>query len=60
VPDRGKLPPPEVLDVLACPKCAGPLRIGADEASLECEKDRLRFRIEDGIPVMLLDQAEKF
>jgi uncharacterized protein YbaR (Trm112 family) len=46
----------ELLEVLACPKCKGPLEL-KDEA-LECSSCRLRYRIDDGIPVMLIDEAE--
>lgn len=49
----------ELLDILACPKCKGELRLLADDAGLECETCRLRFPIRDGIPVMLVDEAEQ-
>ncbi len=47
----------ELLDVLACPKCKGPVALRGD--ALECDACRLRYRIDDGIPVMLIDEAEK-
>ncbi len=47
----------ELLDVLACPQCKGPVELRGD--SLECDACRLRYRIDDGIPVMLIDEAEK-
>lgn len=47
----------EVLDILACPKCKGPLRLTAD--SLICEACRLRYSIRHGIPVLLVEEAEK-
>ena len=46
----------ELLEVLACPKCKGPVALRAE--ALECDSCRLRYRIEDGIPVMLIDEAE--
>lgn len=49
----------ELLDILACPKCKGELRLMADDAGLLCETCRLRFPIRDGIPVMLVDEAEE-
>lgn len=49
----------EVLDILACPNCKGELKLLADDAGLLCQTCRLRFPIRDGIPVMLVDEAEK-
>jgi len=50
---------PNLLDILACPGCKGSLEYEADRDALVCNACRLRFRIEDGIPIMLLDEAEK-
>ena len=56
----------ELLEVLACPKCKGPVELKgvAGESpnergdALECPACRLRYRIDDGIPVMLIDESE--
>jgi uncharacterized protein YbaR (Trm112 family) len=48
----------ELLEVLACPKCKGKVELAEDESALICRTDRLRYRIEDDIPVMLIDEAE--
>jgi uncharacterized protein YbaR (Trm112 family) len=50
----------KLLDILACPKCKGDLEYKKDENQLICNKCRLRYRIEDDIPIMLIDEAEKF
>lgn len=50
--------PEHLLDKLACPKCHGPLRLDEAHTRLVCEACRLAFRIEDDIPVLLLDEAE--
>jgi len=47
----------ELLEVLACPKCKGPVELKND--ALECPHCKLRYRIDDGIPVMLIDEAEE-
>lgn len=47
----------ELLEVLACPKCKGPVALRGE--ALECDSCGLRYRIDDGIPVMLIDEAEK-
>lgn len=47
----------ELLDILACPKCKGSLRLTTDESELLCEKCRLSYRIDDGIPILLVEEA---
>jgi tetraacyldisaccharide 4'-kinase len=42
-----------------CPICKGPLLYRKAEQELICKADRLAFRIRDGIPVMLEDEARK-
>jgi uncharacterized protein YbaR (Trm112 family) len=57
--------PTELLEVLVCPKSKQPLiyfpRGEADrdeaEAFLLCPGSRLRYPIQDGVPVMLVDEA---
>ena len=46
-----------LLDILACPLCKGPLVYHKDEAVLVCRADRLAVPIQDGIPVMLEEEA---
>ena len=48
-----------LLDILVCPVCKGPLLYRKAEQELLCKADRLAFRIRDGIPVMLEDEARK-
>ncbi len=49
----------ELLEILACPKCKGELEYDEKGQKLICRKCRLAYRIEDDIPVMLIDEAEK-
>ncbi len=51
---------PELLEILACPKCKQKVELSEDGTTLVCSADRLRFPIVDGIPVMLIDEAESF
>ncbi len=51
---------PELLDILACPKCKGPIRPREDAMALLCDTCRLAYPIRDDIPVMLIDEAEPF
>ncbi len=49
----------ELLDILACPKCKGEIKLEKDY--IICEKCRLKFNILKGdIPDMLIEDAEKF
>jgi uncharacterized protein YbaR (Trm112 family) len=47
----------KLLDILVCPLCKSPLLYRKAEKELICKADRLAFRIDDGIPVMLADVA---
>lgn len=49
----------EFLEILACPKCKGEVKLANDGSSLVCNTCSLRYRIEDDIPVMLIDEAEE-
>ena len=48
---------PELLDILVCPKCKGPLLHRAEVVALDCARCRLRYPVRDDIPVMLVDEA---
>lgn len=49
----------ELLDILACPKCKE--KVVPDDAGdyLICNRCRVRYPIEEDIPIMLIDRAEK-
>ena len=47
---------PKLLDILACPACKTAVRLDGDR--LVCMQCRRRYPIRDGIPVMLVDEAE--
>lgn len=48
---------PELLEILVCPRCKGDLEYRSDPESLVCHACRLVYAVEDGIPVMLIDEA---
>ncbi len=52
--------PEKLLKIMACPQCKGDLEYDRDANKLICHQCHLRFRIEDDIPVMMIDEAEKF
>ena len=49
-----------LLEILACPKCKGDLEYDQNNGKLICQACRLKYDIKDDIPIMLIDQAEKF
>jgi uncharacterized protein YbaR (Trm112 family) len=50
---------PSLLAVLACPKSRQPLVYFQDGDFLLCPASRLRYRIEGGVPVLLVEEAEE-
>jgi uncharacterized protein YbaR (Trm112 family) len=48
---------PDLLEILACPQCKGELEYRQAEDALLCHACQLRYRIDDDIPVMLIDEA---
>jgi uncharacterized protein len=52
---------PELLEILVCPKCKGPLEHRTAPAeTLVCHACRLIYAVDDDIPVMLIDEAKHF
>jgi len=48
---------PKLLEILACPKCKSDVKLTADDKALKCVSCHRVYRIEDDIPVMLIDEA---
>ena len=49
---------PKLLEILACPDDKGPLLYFADEDTLYNPRLKRRYRVQDDIPIMLVDEAE--
>lgn len=47
----------ELLEILACPKCKGDIRLNDKQNGLICDRCRLLYPIRDDIPIMLIDEA---
>lgn len=45
----------ELLKILVCPHCKGELNLEGDRLVAECG---LKYRVEDDIPIMLVQEAE--
>ena len=49
----------ELLAILACPACKSPVREEGDRIVCTAPSCGLRYPVRDGIPVMLVDEAQK-
>jgi uncharacterized protein YbaR (Trm112 family) len=49
---------PELLEILACPKCKGGIRLAPGQDALICDRCRLVYEIRDDIPIMLIEEAK--
>jgi len=47
----------ELLDILACPACKADVRLIGNK--IVCNKCGKKYPVRDGIPVMLIDEAEE-
>ena len=50
----------ELLEILVCPVSKGKLEYDEKENVLICYESRLKYPIEDDIPIMLPEKAKKF
>ena len=48
----------ELLDILACPQCKGPVELDQQRSAINCRTCRLQYEIRDGIPIPLIDEAK--
>lgn len=49
----------DLLDILCCPKSKAELVLDGETLVSTDKKTRRRYRIEDDIPVMLIDESEQ-
>ena len=49
--------PPELLEIMQCPECGGELEELEDPPALACIQCGLRYPVDEGIPVMLPEEA---
>ena len=50
---------PKLLEILACPVCRQAVTPDEQHTWLTCNTCSVRYRVEDNIPIMLPDEAEK-
>lgn len=49
----------KLLQLLVCPSCKGPLTYEKEKSELWCHAEKLGYRIENHIPVMLVEEARQ-
>jgi len=47
----------ELLEILACPACKSGVKLESEK--IVCAKCGLKYPVKDGIPIMLIDEAER-
>ena len=48
----------DLLDILRCPLDPSNARLRQVNENLECERCALRFKIKDGFPILVVEEAE--
>jgi len=49
----------ELLEILACPACKADIKEAGDKLVCQNPKCGLIYPVRDGIPIMLIDEAQK-
>lgn len=47
----------DLLEILACPKCKGPIQLTTAGDGFTCQTCKLLYPIKDDIPVFMIDDA---
>lgn len=48
----------QLLDIIACPKCKGPVHLTEAKDGLVCAACQLVYEIKNDIPIMLINEAK--
>jgi uncharacterized protein YbaR (Trm112 family) len=49
---------PELLEIIRCPSCLGEF-LPPEPAALVCSSCGLRYPVRNGVPILLLDEAQR-
>ena len=49
---------PELIEILACPKCKGALKLRDDQSAFECGTCKLAYPVVDEIPNFIIEEAQ--
>ena len=47
----------ELIDILACPKCKGAIKLRDDQSAFECGTCKLAYPVVDDIPNFIIEEA---
>lgn len=50
--------PTELIEIVVCPRCKGPLALKEDQSAFTCAACKLSYAVEDGIPNFLIEEAK--
>ena len=50
---------PRLLEVIACPRCLARLQYDAEHQRLICRYEHIAYPIENGVPILVADRAER-
>ena len=56
---KGIMIPAQIVKTVVCPICHGGLQFNENFTKLRCLQCGRRYRVEDGIPVLLAQEAEQ-
>src|SRR5438128_678433 len=56
--ERGNMISPDLLEILRCPMDPSRTRLALEGDHLVCERCRLIFKIKDGFPILIAEEAE--
>jgi uncharacterized protein YbaR (Trm112 family) len=48
----------ELIDILACPKCKGAIKLREDQSAFECAHCKLAYLVVDEIPNFIIEEAQ--
>ena len=48
----------ELIDILACPKCKGAIKLRDDQSAFECGTCKLAYPVVDEIPNFIIEEAQ--
>jgi uncharacterized protein YbaR (Trm112 family) len=50
----------DLLDILACPKCKGPINLLPDDSAFVCAACKLAYAVTDDIPNFIIEEAKPY
>jgi len=48
-----------LMEIIVCPSCRKKLIYDTNQEKLRCEECKLEYNIKDGIPILIIEEAER-